>query len=264
VLADCRLYDAAGEVIAAVEGVRFQAASLKRPAASVSFIAERRVLKPVGAPAPLPPIEQLAAAGRARLHAAARMQARERYFSEVEPLLEAMLGAFAARALADAGELPAERRALAERLREFAAGGEFPDGREIWRQLLRDHPDHAEEIIWLGGIGLRLPEMLRGAAERAPPRRPAASSRRRSPTCSPRRCARCRPDGGCACSSSTPAPRRDSDGSWRSSTRRAANASCSVRASGSPMSRARLPRATRRRASASPISSSRGSSGPWS
>jgi phthiocerol/phenolphthiocerol synthesis type-I polyketide synthase C len=169
VLADCRLYDAAGEVIAVVEGVRFQAAPLKR-SASVSFIAERRVLKPIGAPAPLPPLEQLAAAGRARLHAAARMQARERYFGEVEPLLEAMLGAFAARALADAGELPAERRALAEWLREFAAGGEFPDAREIWRHLLRDHPDHAEEIIWLGGIGLRLPELLRGAPWSAPVR----------------------------------------------------------------------------------------------
>jgi NADPH:quinone reductase-like Zn-dependent oxidoreductase/acyl carrier protein/malonyl CoA-acyl carrier protein transacylase len=168
VLADCRLYDASGGLIAVAEGVRFQAAQLKRSATSLSFIAERRVLKPVGAPAPLPSVDRLAAAARARLHAATRMQARERYFSDVEPLLEAMLGAFAARALADAGELSPERRALDQWLREFVAGGEFPDGREIWRHLLRDYPDHAEEIICLGGLGLRLPELRRGAAWNGP------------------------------------------------------------------------------------------------
>src|SRR6185503_2785571 len=102
VLARCTLCDEHGEVVAEAHGVRFRAVVLKKPAAALSFIECRPYLKD-GAAAP---VERMAEACRSRLHERTRLQARERYFNDIEPLLEAALAAFAKEALAAAA--PAE------------------------------------------------------------------------------------------------------------------------------------------------------------
>ena len=159
VLADCVLHDAGGLAIASAKGVRFRAVPLRKArAGGLACLAVQTVSRP-----PPAPLDELAKACRARLQAPVRLQARERYFNDVEPLLEAMLAAFAHEALAAAPAHEGEQSPLAARLREIAGDAEYPSAREIWNQLLRDHPDHAHEIIWLGRVGLALGELLRGA-----------------------------------------------------------------------------------------------------
>ena len=171
VVADCALYDESGEPLATLAGVRFHAAPLGRESArALTFIENRRVLRPLGAaPAAFPALDALAAACAARLHGAARLRERARYYADVEPLLEAMLAAFAQQALAAVAGGHGARAALRARLQELAGEAALPPAREIWGELLARFPDHAREIVWLARIGLHLPELLQGTDWSCPP-----------------------------------------------------------------------------------------------
>jgi acyl transferase domain-containing protein/NADPH:quinone reductase-like Zn-dependent oxidoreductase/acyl carrier protein/short-subunit dehydrogenase len=166
VIADAALYDSSGAAIATLQGVRFRAVALGKSPPPLTFLATRAVAQPGKHVFSL---ERLAEVCRQRLHAPARLQARERYFGDVEPLLEAMLVAFAKEALAHVRQTAPAREALLQRLTEAVGDAEYPEAREIWSQLLGDHPDHASEIIWLGRLGSRLAEMLAGAEWLPPP-----------------------------------------------------------------------------------------------
>src|SRR6185436_9286772 len=157
VLAHCMLYDEHGALVAEARGVRFRAVQLRKQAAALTFLECVPYLRG-GAVVPL---ERMAEACRSRLHERTRLQARERYFNDIEPLLEAALAAFAKEALAAAA--PAEPDGALHRcLRDIAGDEEYPPAGEIWSQLFGDHPDHAQEVIWLGRFGLHLPRLLRG------------------------------------------------------------------------------------------------------
>jgi acyl transferase domain-containing protein/NADPH:quinone reductase-like Zn-dependent oxidoreductase/acyl carrier protein len=168
VVADCSLHDQSGRPVASLHGVRFRAVQLQKGrGTSLTFLALQSVLSPVaGEPALsfLPSLDELGRACRSRLHEPARLQARERYFNDVEPLLEAMLAAFAKEALAAAPPSAAPDDPLVRCLSDIVGTEDYPNAREIWNQLLGDHPDHAHEIIWLGRVGMRFSDLLRGAA----------------------------------------------------------------------------------------------------
>jgi acyl carrier protein len=135
-LANLRLFDAKRELVAILRGVRYHAVALRRSGLErLSLLAERTVSLPVRAehaPADLPALEELVAACEAQLHAPRRLAQRRQYYGDVEPLLEAMLAAIA-------GE-PG-----------------MPDPRDIWLRLLRDYPEHSEEIIALGAAARGAP-----------------------------------------------------------------------------------------------------------
>jgi acyl carrier protein len=169
VVASGLLRDADGAVVASLAGIRFRAVQLRKASAGVSFLEAQAVLKPVAGSAALPvQTRHLAEVCRARLHTRARLQARERYFNDVEPLLEAMLAAFASEALAARPDAAQIEKRLVDRLTELAGGEDYPPGCEIWSQLLGEHPDHAQEVIWLGRVGFHLTDLLGGAAWSAP------------------------------------------------------------------------------------------------
>jgi phthiocerol/phenolphthiocerol synthesis type-I polyketide synthase C len=156
-VADASLHDASGAAIATLQGVRFRAVALRKSAPALTFLATQTIAPPANHAVSL---ERLAQVCRERLHAPARLQARQRYFADVEPLLEAMLLAFAKEALVHVTAPASE--ALLQRLTDAVVDAEYPAAREIWSQLLGDHPDSAQEIIWLGRLGARLGEMLAG------------------------------------------------------------------------------------------------------
>jgi phthiocerol/phenolphthiocerol synthesis type-I polyketide synthase C len=180
VAADCRLYGADGSCIAALREVRFRAVPLRDGAARLVALREHAIPMPLAelhARAALPSIAELQAACAARLHTAARLAARRRYYSTVEPLLEAMMSAFArdavhalagssAPASADvllaSGAVPLAAARKLERLIQFAGNGELPESGQLWTDLIGEHPDHAGEIIRLGRIGRHLPELIKG------------------------------------------------------------------------------------------------------
>lgn len=182
VAADCRIYGEDRRCIAILRDVRFRAASAREAAGSLVALRETAVPAPLPEPrrlAPIPPIAQLHAACAASLHGAARLEARRRYYAEVEPLLEAMLRAFAREALhalaGDGGEprpeallasgaVPLAGAARLERLLALSRAGDLPAAAEIWAELIGNHPDHSAEIIRLGRVGLHLADLVRGTA----------------------------------------------------------------------------------------------------
>ena len=165
-VAHCTLYGADREAVAVLREVRLRAVPLRR-AALADLLALRTRAIPAPLPttaryAALPAADRLIAACAARLHASARQQARWRYFNDVEPLLEALLAAHAAVALkqlrADPGATDPAQRSRLERL----AGDEpLADPAALWSQMFRDHPDHANEILWIGRLGMHLADIAR-------------------------------------------------------------------------------------------------------
>jgi phthiocerol/phenolphthiocerol synthesis type-I polyketide synthase C len=199
-LADFSLHTGDGAPIALASGVRFRAASVQRNArASLRCIAARAVAMPRRdtecASAILPTVE-LAQLAAQRMNDPKRNTARLRYAQEVEPLLDALCGAFAERALRSlsgvgetfdparwhaSGAVSLEAESLLDRLigmlaedgviapvsegcwRWTAPEGEshFPEPADIWMSLLRDYPEYAGVTARLGSAGLRLPGRLR-------------------------------------------------------------------------------------------------------
>jgi acyl transferase domain-containing protein/NADPH:quinone reductase-like Zn-dependent oxidoreductase/acyl carrier protein/short-subunit dehydrogenase len=163
-VAQCVLYGEDREPIALARDVRFRAVQLRESSlAGLSCLHTRAIPHPlpsVTRRAAVPATDRLIAACAARLHASSRQQARWRYFNDVEPLLEALLSAFAATALKTLAHEP--RRPLTEFLERLAGDDALAEPGELWAQMLRDYPDHANEILWIGRLGMHLADILRG------------------------------------------------------------------------------------------------------
>lgn len=175
-VAQCSLYDAAGAPVAILREVRFRAIELRDSSlAGLSVLYSRAVPSPLPSStrqAALPATDRLIAACAGRLHTSARQQARWRYFNSIEPLLEALFSAFAAAARkqilelasGQAGEtLPGDPQGpMLDRLLRLAGDDALPDPGTLWSQMLRDYPDHANEILWIGRLGMHLADIVLG------------------------------------------------------------------------------------------------------
>ena len=167
-LAHFTLYGLDREPVAVLRDVRLRALQLGgSPLGGLCAVQARAIPAPLPSTAvraALPVTDRMVAACSARLHSALRQQGRWQYFNDVEPLLEALLSAFAARTLQQIGNRPLGEsgRALRARLEKFAGGAKLPDPGALWSQMLRDYPDHADEILWIGRVGLHLAEIAQG------------------------------------------------------------------------------------------------------
>jgi acyl transferase domain-containing protein/NADPH:quinone reductase-like Zn-dependent oxidoreductase/acyl carrier protein len=202
VLCAFNLYDADGQLVAALEQVRFRGVQLRRPAADhTGYLRCQAVPQPNAAASPgpgLPTLESCAAACEAQLHGGARGAARRRYYDEVEPLLDALCASFVRQALVGlapagepllpegllaAGAVAPQHEPLLHRLlgmlREdgllepaeqgwrWSAEAELPDPADIWVSLLGDYPDFAAEVLLTGRAGMHLAEGLADPARAA-------------------------------------------------------------------------------------------------
>ena len=201
--ADFALYDCSGEKVAWVRGVRFRATTLQRNAGrNASWFTTRAIAVPRRTVAhTLPSAAELAQRCAQRLHTPSRVTSRRRFADEVEPLLDALCGAFAERALrqfvADGPIDPAHwqacglvsqetlplARAMIEMLVEDGAlradnsrwewtgdtgTSHFPEPLDIWASLIGDYPDYMPIIVQTGTTGARLLEKLRGRIPKGP------------------------------------------------------------------------------------------------
>lgn len=201
--ADFALYDCTGEKVALARGVRFRATTLQRNAGrSPSWFTTSAVPMPRRTMAlALPSPAELAQYCAQRLHATSRAASRKRFASEVEPLLDALCGAFAEHALRElatngpidpahwqaCGLITADAMPLARAMLQMlvedgvlrADGGRwertgdtderhFPDPRDIWASLIGDYPDYMPVIVRTGTAGARLLERLRGGSLSGP------------------------------------------------------------------------------------------------
>jgi acyl transferase domain-containing protein/NADPH:quinone reductase-like Zn-dependent oxidoreductase/acyl carrier protein/NADP-dependent 3-hydroxy acid dehydrogenase YdfG len=206
--ADFTLFDAAGAPIAIAHGVRFRAVGIHGGAAPRSrWLATRAVPMPrrdSPRAVALPATEALAEACAVRLHAPPRLAGRRRFSLEVEPLLDALCGSFAARALRELlGDQPIDPQALVEsgRIAESSApllrrllqmlaedglvqpiGGQslwrtdvtLPEHVDIWSSLIADYPEYASLTARVGAAGLHLAERLStGQGDKHPDGAPA-------------------------------------------------------------------------------------------
>ncbi|WP_295390665.1 type I polyketide synthase [uncultured Thiodictyon sp.] len=197
-VADFRLFDGAGALVALVDTVRLRAVQLRRPTSErVRQIATVAIPRPRlrdTARCDLAAAADLAALVSERWCDPERLASRARYFGEVEPLLDAMCGAFAQRALRtldphgtwfdpvrwlDTGLVTAASEPLLRYLlRMLTEDGvlesleerwwwrdesALPNPTDIWISLMGDYPDHAGLIGPAGRAGYRLPEVLTGA-----------------------------------------------------------------------------------------------------
>jgi len=192
--ADFTLFDAVGAPIAIAHGVRFRAVGIHGGAARGSrWLATRAVPMPRrGSPraVALPATDVLAEVCAVRLHSLKRLAGRKRFSLEVEPLLDALCGSFAARALRELlGDQPIDPQALVEsgrvaessepllrRLVQMLAedglvqpiGGQslwrtdvtLPEHVDIWSSLIADYPEYAPLTARVGAAGLHLAERL--------------------------------------------------------------------------------------------------------
>jgi phthiocerol/phenolphthiocerol synthesis type-I polyketide synthase C len=196
VQADVLLHDATGAKVALARGVRFRAARVRHGMERcATWITTGAIAAPRGvSPQALPSPAEAAQRCVQWLHEPARAASRLRFAAEVEPLLDALCGAFAERALrALAGDGPLDptdwqaqgilasdamplARTLLQMLVEDGVlkaesgrwewtrdGSEmhFPEPRDIWGSLITDYPDYAPVIIRTGTAGARLIETLR-------------------------------------------------------------------------------------------------------
>jgi phthiocerol/phenolphthiocerol synthesis type-I polyketide synthase C len=201
--ADFTLFDAAGAPIAIAQGVRFRAVGIHSGTASRSrWLATRAVPMPrrdSPRAVALPASEELAEVCALRLHTPERLKGRKRFSLEVEPLLDALCGSFAARALreltgnqpidpellVESGRIAESSAPLLRRLMQMLAedglvqpiGGQslwrtdvtLPEHMDIWSSLIADYPEYAALTARVGTAGLRLAERLRsGVGDKHP------------------------------------------------------------------------------------------------
>jgi acyl transferase domain-containing protein/NADPH:quinone reductase-like Zn-dependent oxidoreductase/NAD(P)-dependent dehydrogenase (short-subunit alcohol dehydrogenase family)/acyl carrier protein len=197
-LADFRLYDAVGNLVAEVDGARFRAVQLKRSATEhvrqVTTVAIPRPRPADTAHSVVKAVSTLAGLAAARWGEPERMAWRGRYLGEAEPLLDALCAAFAQRALRTldprgawiepdrllaSGAIPASNESLLRCLLQMLTedgvleqveghwlwrdDSILPDPEDIWISLMGDYPDQAGLIGLVGRAGLRLPEILAGS-----------------------------------------------------------------------------------------------------
>jgi acyl transferase domain-containing protein/NADPH:quinone reductase-like Zn-dependent oxidoreductase/NAD(P)-dependent dehydrogenase (short-subunit alcohol dehydrogenase family)/acyl carrier protein len=200
VVASFILYDEAGQAVAELSEVRFRGVLLRHGLGdSTGYLHFEAVPKPH--PQALPPALKssgsLPDACRAILHAPERMEARQLYQEEVEPLLDVLCAAFAKQALKQlsgghaglnlaqllgSGTVATPFGPYLQRLLDIlledgvlepdgdalawvATASEQPDAADIWRSLLADYPDYAAEILLLGRVGHNLAAVLSGEIE---------------------------------------------------------------------------------------------------
>ena len=168
-VADFTLYGADREPVAILREVRFRAVQLSSPTLSgLSSVYSRAIPSPLPSTtqrAALPATDTLIVAGAARLHASLRQQQRWQYFNDVEPLLEALLSAFAAAALKQLEGQPqtGQNPLLLVRLEHLAGKQAMIDPGPLWSQMWRDYPDHTSEILWIGRLGMHLADIVTGS-----------------------------------------------------------------------------------------------------
>lgn len=199
-VADFTLYDTEGNAIAQAYRVRFRAAPRKRAGANRAAVLHAQAVpmprSSVGQALSGVALNALTLACAEALHAEPRAQHRQRFVTEVEPLLDMLCVSFAERALkqlaGDASHIDAAQwmssgriapgagsmflRLLgllsdhgvlepAEGMRWLWSDAEpLPAPEEIWSSLVYDYPEYAALIGRVGSAGLRLQERLGGAA----------------------------------------------------------------------------------------------------
>jgi phthiocerol/phenolphthiocerol synthesis type-I polyketide synthase C len=199
VQADCLLYSSDGTALAEIRNARFRQMVLLRHSAD-----QLHHLRFVALPQPLPQEQQqLSLPNLDFLYERARQlrtkfdqDARhQKYYAEVEPLLDVLSAAYAYRALTAIagteaefnpedllarGVVEASRRDLLAHLLEvleedqlllrtesgyaWATGVDMPAAGEIWLTLLQEYPGFSGRIIALNRVGSRLEAILRGAS----------------------------------------------------------------------------------------------------
>ncbi|MEZ5586110.1 MAG: SDR family NAD(P)-dependent oxidoreductase [Sedimenticolaceae bacterium] len=196
VVADFRLYDAAGDLVAKLDSVRFRGVMLRRPVVEhTGYLRFEAVPRPGAAPRPsvLPPNGQLPTVCAERLHDPGRQNNRRQYYDEVEPLLDVLCAAFAQQALRELStdprgvnlhhmlasgvirdEFAPYARNLVAILQDdgilepadeglvWSSHDDLPASASIWTSLLGDYPDYCAEILMLGRVGEHMVDVLSG------------------------------------------------------------------------------------------------------
>ena len=202
IVADFDLFDEECGLLVQVHGVRFRGVQLRR-----SLMDHTRYLRYRLSPMPLPDLhkspwmpsrEAIQEICSDHLESNRDHVDHDRYYGEVEPLLEVLCSAFAQQALRDlvageeafdssalvaSGAIRAEQHFLVERLTAMLAedgvlessseglrwveDATLPDPRDVWVSLLGDYPDYAAEFLMVGRAGMHLGEVLKGTRETA-------------------------------------------------------------------------------------------------
>jgi acyl transferase domain-containing protein/NAD(P)-dependent dehydrogenase (short-subunit alcohol dehydrogenase family) len=156
-VARCRLRDAAGAVVADLQGLRLQRVDFSR--------SDRRAIALYHfEPTPLPSLRP-ARGAKADLPAARGAIAAAAEVASPSSDLDAVAGAFAADALIAIGGdavVPASRAALLDRLVDLAEtlAPEADDAEMAWRRAVERHPERLAELTVLGRVGRALPQAL--------------------------------------------------------------------------------------------------------
>ena len=200
VLAEFELYSVDGKVVAVFEACRFRAAAIRKSHLHDPDCWEiRPVVKPGRLDASateLPNSRTLVKWIKEWFANYESELARERYFAEAQPLMDALVSAFAYEAmqaafeakpkellanLSDCDSADAENSRRLKWLRDLLVeqssliphgdtwrleSAEMPPAEQIWRTLLADYPDALPELILVGRAGRGLKSAL--LAERAP------------------------------------------------------------------------------------------------
>ena len=198
-VADFRLLDSDGRVLAEIERFRFQAVDFDRVSAPQMLadewqISEDSVAISAGSNSSLPGPSEVAASTSTTIAALVEQADRHGFYRSISPALDRLCGAYAIRALAalgaaqkpfsideliQRGGVAEEQRRLLGRLVEMcledgffqrvtdddllvADNRELPDPSPMWRHLMLDCPGYSAELILLGRAGTHLPAVLRG------------------------------------------------------------------------------------------------------
>jgi NADPH:quinone reductase-like Zn-dependent oxidoreductase/acyl carrier protein/SAM-dependent methyltransferase len=197
VVADFRLADASGNILAEMHGFRFRRMPLTADGAAEPSLYEFRALPGASddrhAKASLPRPTALAAQAASNVEREWQALRRGAYYEQFVPLLEALVSAYAFEALRALGathraftpeglsqsaEIPEERTYLLRRLLEFLRDDgiatcsegewmlpddvELPDSNAIWRRMLADFAAYLPELTVIGRCGMHLQDVLRG------------------------------------------------------------------------------------------------------
>jgi acyl transferase domain-containing protein/NAD(P)-dependent dehydrogenase (short-subunit alcohol dehydrogenase family)/acyl carrier protein len=207
--AEIAVYDTEGALLLSLSGARFRKVDFRGSAGTL--VTEAWRLDPSGAgralvPVALPPPARIAATLAQALPALAEIHGRAAYFSSVAPRLNALIGAYAARALRELatghasfttsqlqrrGRVDPSQAPLLATLVAMAAEDGWlvgsgaaaswswaldrtpPNPTPIWRNLLLDHPAYGAELVLAARLGETLTARLRGETLQGEPE-PAA------------------------------------------------------------------------------------------
>ncbi|TFH48780.1 MAG: acyltransferase domain-containing protein, partial [Lysobacterales bacterium] len=202
VVADFKLADSSGKIVATLDGFRFRRMPLTADGATEPSLYQfRAILKPSdGHPskAPLPRPAALATRVAPVLERECQALQRPEYYEQFIPLLDALVSAYSFEALRELGAtrhpftietlmqsagMPGTQthllRHLLDTLREegsavcsenewvLSNNVELPDSTAIWRRMLADFPAYVPELTVVGRCGMHLADVLRGDIDAA-------------------------------------------------------------------------------------------------